>query len=94
MLSKEELLARVNERMAKRAERYVNHMLDRHDANDDGALSMDEMKSRHKGRIFARMDADQDGAVTKEEFEAMRAKHKSRRHGDHGPGHDSREPAE
>lgn len=83
-LSREELLARVNERQAKRAEKYVDHMLERHDSNGDGALTMDEMKARHQGKMFARMDADQDGAVTKEEFDAMRDKHKGRKHGGHG----------
>ena len=93
-LSKEELLARVGERMAKRAEKYVDHMLERHDADDDGALTMDEMKSRHKGKMFAKMDADQDGAVTKEEFDAMRDKHKRHKNKGHGHGDKAQDPAE
>lgn len=85
-LSKDELRARVEERMAKRADKYVDHMLERHDANGDGALTMDEMKPRDEGKMFARMDADQDGAISKEEFESMRAKAKERghKHGKHG----------
>lgn len=81
-LSQEELLARISAEQAKRAEKYVAHMIDRHDADGDGALTMDEMQSRHKGKMFSRMDADDDGAVTKEEFETMRAKHKGRKHKD------------
>ena len=75
-----ELLARVQENQAKRAEKYVAHMIERHDENGDGMLSMDEMKSRNKGKMFSRMDANDDGVVTKEEFDEMRARHKHRKH--------------
>lgn len=93
-LSQDELLARVTERMTRRAEKYVAHMIERHDADNDGALSMAELKSRNKGDMFARMDADEDGVVTREEFEARRSGHKSHRHGGHGHKHDNRERAD
>ena len=80
-LSKDELIARMTERQAERMAKYAEHMIKRHDANDDGELTMDEMQARHKGGMFERMDANEDGAVTAEEFKAMRGKH------GHGDGH-------
>lgn len=79
-LSKEELLAQAEKRRADRAEKYVGHMLERHDANGDGALSFDELQSRRDGKLFARMDANQDGSVSKDEFDAARERMKDRRH--------------
>ena len=90
VLSKDELLARLKKGQSERAEKYVNHMLDRHDANGDGALSLEEMKARHDGKMFGRMDADQDGAVTKQEFEEARAKFKDRK----GKRHDKNNSGE
>ncbi len=81
-LSRDELLARVKEDQAKRADKYVSHMIERHDANGDGALTMEEMRSRKHGKRFDKMDADGDGAISKAEFEAMRGKHKRHKHGD------------
>lgn len=80
VLSQAELLARIKENQAKRAEKYVAHMIERHDENGDGMLSMDEMKSRNKGKMFSRMDANDDGFVSKEEFDEARARHKHRKH--------------
>ncbi len=79
LLSKAELLARVKKGKAERAEKYVGHMLERHDQNGDGALSMEEMAERGHGKMFSRMDANEDGAITKEEFEEARARHKDRK---------------
>ncbi len=81
-LSAQELTARVAERQAERAGKYVTHMIDRHDADGDGELSAVELRARHKGDRFARMDADGDGAVSEAEFEAMRDHHRG-----HGKGH-------
>lgn len=72
LLSLEEMTARAAERGAKRAER----MLERFDANGDGALSADEMPSpRNPDKRFSRLDADGSGGISKEEFEAARAHH-------------------
>lgn len=81
-LSKDELVARMTERQAERIAKYADHMIERHDSDGDGELTMAEMRARHKGGMFKRMDADGDGAVTAEEFKAMRGKH-GHGHGKH-----------
>lgn len=62
-----------------RAERRFGKMLERLDADKDGALSFEEMAAgpRHK-EMFDRLDADDDGFVTKAEMGKMR---KMRGHG-------------
>lgn len=67
-LSPDEMIARAQDRMARR----VSHMIKRLDGDGDGELSMEEMGKRHKGGMFAGMDSDGDGAVSAEEFKAMR----------------------
>ena len=79
-LSRDELLTRMKERQAERGEKYIDHMMERHDANDDGELSLEEMRDRGGNRMFARFDTDGDGAISAEEFEAMTSRH---RHGKH-----------
>lgn len=79
-LSRDEVLERMKQRQSERRERYVDHMMERHDANKDGELSMEEMRDGRSGRMFARVDKDGDGAISAEEFEAMTS---HRRHGKH-----------
>ena len=77
-LSREELLARAQEG----AERRVDRILKRLDANEDGALSPEELAQARRGggnRFFARVDADDDGAISKEEFEQMAQRRGERR---------------
>mgnify|MGYP000447453678 CR=1 FL=1 len=74
VLSREELVARMMERRAERIHRHADHMIDRHDANGDGRLSMDEMRADHRPRMFERVDTDGNGAISAEEFDAMRAR--------------------
>ena len=71
-LSREELIARMMERRAERMAKYADHMIERHDANADGKLSMDEMRADVQGKMFKRADADGDGAISAEEFAKMR----------------------
>lgn len=86
-LSLAELEAAGQERASDRAAR----MLSRMDANDDGKLSVDEMKPprRDPARFFDRMDADNSGGISKAEFEEARAKMQERRggKGHGGKGH-------
>lgn len=87
-LSKEELTAAGSERMAKR----VDRMLERLDADGDGALSQAELEDGRKGKgrgdrmekRFERMDADGSGGISAEEFEAHAGKGKGRKGGKGG----------
>lgn len=62
---------------AKAGERF-DKMLERFDADKDGALTQDEIKTGRKEarmeRMFERADADKDGFISKEEAEDMRSK--------------------
>ncbi|WP_171120814.1 MULTISPECIES: EF-hand domain-containing protein [unclassified Ruegeria] len=74
-LSVEEIQAasqkKVNERVSK--------MFERHDANQDGFLSEDELpKPRRADKMFDRIDADNSGAISEQEF--ADAKNKMGRH--------------
>jgi len=71
-LSRDELIARMTERRAERMAKYADHMIERHDANADGKLSMDEMRAERQGRMFKRVDTDGDGAISAGEFARMR----------------------
>jgi len=74
-VSRDELIARMTAKHAERIARRADHMIERHDANDDGKLDVTEMQHRKKGGMIKRMDTDGDGAISKEEFDAMHAKH-------------------
>ncbi len=82
-LSVAELEAAAQERIKDRSAR----MLERMDANDDGKLSLEEMRDtrRNPARFFDRMDADNSGGITQAEFDEARAKmqerHGGKRHG-------------
>lgn len=71
-LTQAELEAAARERAGDRAAR----MLERMDANDDGKLSVDEIKAprRDPARMFERLDADNSGGISAEEFEEVRAR--------------------
>lgn len=87
-LSVDELAAAAQKREEERRAKKAARMLERLDANNDGALSFDEMPGQQSraDRMFARMDADGDGAISKEEMDAAAAKFKERR-GKHGGKH-------
>lgn len=66
-----ELQAAAEERAAERGTRRMQAMLERHDANGDGALTLEELTSGDRGtRMLSRLDSDGDGQVTQEEFES------------------------
>ena len=53
---------------------HKGHMMEKVDANGDGAISKDEFMARHE-EMFNKMDADGDGSISKEEMKAgMEAK--------------------
>ena len=76
-LSVEEMQAAAQQRANDR----VSKMFERHDADQDGFLSEDELpKSRRAGKMFDRIDADNSGTISEQEFndakERMGRKHK------------------
>lgn len=84
VLDRDELMARGSERMA----RGIDRMLERADADGDGALSAEELAEMRPGRggpeaMFDRFDADGDGALTEAEFDEAIARLRERR-GGHG----------
>ncbi len=82
-ISRDEMMARA---MA-RAEKRVDRMMSRMDADNDGKVSqaeMQNMRDKRMGRMIKRMDTDGDGALSKEEFAAG---HRKGHHGRHGKGY-------
>lgn len=66
------------------AERRAARMIERLDADGDGALSQAEIEDRRNpARLFARLDANDDGVVSEEEFADARMGHRGggKRHG-------------
>ena len=81
-----EMETKMKERMAKRADKMMGKMLKRHDANNDGELSFDEMRNGDRAdKMFDRMDADEDGMISSEEFAQMGKRMGPK--GGHGEGH-------
>ena len=83
-LTADELQAAAAERQAQRMAKRTARMIERHDANDDGALSMDEMPGQNGrgAQMFDKVDADGDGAITKEEMadaRGMFGKHRGKK---------------
>jgi Ca2+-binding EF-hand superfamily protein len=74
-----------------RAEKRFGKMLERFDADKDGALSFEEMKGgeRH-AKMFDKLDADEDGFLSKDEMRKMRKMGKMHRDG-HGYDRDKAE---
>ena len=53
----------------KQASDRVAKMFEKHDANQDGVLSSDELpKPRRADKMFDRMDADDNGSISEQEF--------------------------
>lgn len=76
-LSQTELAAHSRAQSEERAARMISRM----DKNEDGKLSLDEMKPRRgPERIFNRMDRNDDGSISAEEFEQAQAHMRDRRH--------------
>ena len=75
-------LAELEAVQSERAAAHAARILARLDADDSGALTLDEMggnRPDRTGRIFERLDADADGVISIDEFEAMKDRG--------GPGH-------
>lgn len=78
-ISRDELLARAR----AGAESRVDRMMERLDADENGALSQAELEkargNRGGGRLFNRADADGDGALSKAEYDTAVAEMQKRR---------------
>ncbi len=73
--------AEIEAAAVERAKTRAQKMLERLDANGDGALSVDEMRSNARfERRFERADRDGDGAISKSEFDQARER-MGKRHG-------------
>ncbi|MFD3189388.1 EF-hand domain-containing protein [Sedimentitalea sp. HM32M-2] len=81
LLSRAELEAAGQQRVAQR----VARLIEKFDADKDGALSRDEMPSpRRSGRMFDQMDSDGSGGISQEEFDTVGAAGKGRMKRHHG----------
>ncbi|MEM7074268.1 MAG: EF-hand domain-containing protein [Pseudomonadota bacterium] len=72
LLSRDELSARAKSRSESRLDRMLNRV----DADKDGAVSFEEMRAVRGGKMFERADADGDGFVTRAEFDAAKSRAK------------------
>jgi Ca2+-binding EF-hand superfamily protein len=79
-ITQDEWQAAAEARAADRDTRRAQAMLERRDANGDGALTLEELTSGDRAaRMLSRLDTDGDGAVSQAEFDA------APRRGGHGP---------
>lgn len=79
-LSKEEAVASMGQRAAERADQ----MFERRDANEDGKLSIDELRpdEDRAAKRFERVDTDENGSISKAEFEEAGSHRRGKRRGD------------
>ena len=80
-LSADEMAERMRARMAERMARRATRMIERMDGDDDGMVSLEEMRSGRMGQMMQRADQDGDGALSEAEFDAMHDMRKSHRKG-------------
>lgn len=67
-LTRDEMIAAIQARAGDQADRMIQRL----DANGDGALSLDEMPKPRGDRMMKRLDRNDDGTLSREEFEAMK----------------------
>ncbi|MGH1368661.1 MAG: hypothetical protein ACRBCL_08585 [Maritimibacter sp.] len=68
-------------------DKMAERLLEARDANEDGALSQDELAPKDGyGRMIDRFDTDDDNALSEEEFAQIKAEHGDRK-GPRGKGH-------
>jgi hypothetical protein len=81
-LSAAELASLTMARMQARADAQAAQMIERHDADGDGLLTVAELSVRPAPvRMFERLDSDGDGALSEAEIEAGRAQMAEMRQG-------------
>ncbi len=67
---------------ANKAEKRLDRMMKKFDANNDGQLAQSEMP-QHGERLFEKLDTDKDGKISKAEADAMKKKHGKKHKEDH-----------
>ncbi len=88
-LSKAEVAGLVGERRSRsrrnqesvsedRLNRWIERLIDRHDSDENGSISMAELRAPRIERMMEYLDSDGDGQLTKAEFDE---RSKKRRHG-------------
>lgn len=89
-LTSDEIRAAIMKRAEARANRMVERMLERSDADNDGVVSLAEFEDtpRRSGRkMMKRLDTDGDGVITRAEAEAAKGwRHRSK----HKDSHDKK----
>ncbi|MGH1329786.1 MAG: EF-hand domain-containing protein [Paracoccaceae bacterium] len=85
-LSAEELTAQHQAKQAERAAERQAKMIEKHDKDGSGTLSLDEMSSDRSAKMFDRLDSDDNGEISKEELEKAKERFASRRGGHGGKG--------
>lgn len=72
-LSAEELMAMRDKMQAERKLARAKAMIERHDSDGDGFVSITEMEAAapNMGKMVSRLDDDGDGAISKDEMAAM-----------------------
>jgi hypothetical protein len=71
-LSRDEIVARMTERATARIAAQADRMIEHHDGDGDGMVSIEELQAGPMSRMFERLDADGNGAISPEEFARMR----------------------
>jgi hypothetical protein len=71
-LSRDEIVARMTERATAQVATRADRMIEHHDGDGDGMVSIEELQAGPMSRMFERLDADGDGAISPEEFARMR----------------------
>jgi hypothetical protein len=80
-LSLEELMAKIETRRTKQAEKRVKRMLNKLDSDDSGTLEFSEMQNRRGGatRMLRHLDKNQDGVISQTEFDNRTKKPRDRK---------------
>ena len=71
VVAQDEPAEKVGDGPAAKGPRGPDRFFNRHDANEDGKVTLDELLAPAK-KMMEDLDADDDGAITKEEFAAAR----------------------
>ncbi|MET4126888.1 EF-hand domain-containing protein [Roseovarius sp. MBR-6] len=85
-LSRDEIVARMTERATAQVATRADRMIEHHDGDGDGMVSIEELQAGPMSRMFERLDADGDGAISSEEFAKMREMRQMMQGGQHGMG--------
>lgn len=81
-VTRAEMAAHAESQREERRQERLDDMIERADANNDGALSFEELTDERRGtRMLDRLDADGNGEVSEEEFASFERRGPKHRHG-------------